>query len=81
MTIDLLKRELPAVVYNQPAIIKAMCPFAVTLSTRLTPQMWRWVVWFDEDFILLVLPKRTNKDLYNQLLDIMDKLTSDWYIL
>lgn len=81
MKLESLKKQLPAIVHNQPAIVKAECPYVMTMSHRLRPQLWHWVVYYNEDFVLLVIPKRTRPEIYNELLDIMHEYTSDWLVL
>lgn len=81
MTLNELKQQIDAVVYDRPAVIKAQCPYIMTLSQRLNPQLWRWVVWFNDDFLVLVIPYRTKPELYNELFVVMDELTASWDIL
>lgn len=81
MNLDQLKQQMPAIVRNQPAVIKALCPYVMTMSQRLRPQLWHWVVYYNEDFVVIVIPKRTRPEMYNELLDIMDAYTSDWLVL
>lgn len=81
MTLDQLKQQLPAIVRERPAVVKALCPFAMTLSQRLHPHLWRWVVYLNEDFVVFVIPKRTKSDAYHEFLDIANELTSDWLVL
>lgn len=81
MKLEELKQQIDAVVYNRPAVIKAFCPYVMTLSQMLNPQLWRWVVWFNDDFLVLVVPYRTKPELYNELFAVMDDLTTSWEIL
>ena len=81
MKLEELKQQIDAVVYDRPAVIKASCPYVMTLSQRLSPQLWRWVVWFNDDFVVLVVPYRTKPELYNELFAVMDELTTNWDIL
>ena len=81
MKLDELKQQIDAVVYDRPAVIKANCPYVMTLSQRLDPRLWRWVVWFNDDFVVLVIPYRTALDKIHELFDVMDELTTDWAIL
>lgn len=81
MKLEELKQQIDAVVYDRPAVIKAKCPYVMTLSQRLSPQLWRWVVWFNDDFVVLVIPYRAKSESYNELFSVMDELTTDWGIL
>lgn len=81
MKLDELKQQIDAVVYDRPAVIKACCPYVMTLSQRLNPKLWRWVVWFNDDFVVMIIPKRTASDVYNELFQVMDELTTDWLVL
>lgn len=81
MKLEELKQQIDAVVYDRPAVIKANCPYVMTLSQRLSPQLWRWVVWFNDDFVVLVVPYRTKPELYNELFAVMDELTTSWDVL
>lgn len=81
MKLDELKQQIDAVVYDRPAVIKANCPYVMTLSQRLDPRLWRWVVWFNDDFVVLVIPYRTALDKIHELFDVMDELTTDWAVL
>ena len=81
MKLEELKQQIDAVVYNRPAVIKANCPYVMTLSQRLSPLLWRWVVWFNDDFVVLVIPYRTKPDVIHELFQVMDELTTDWGVL
>lgn len=81
MKLEELKQQIDAVVYDRSAVIKATCPYVMTLSQRLSPNLWRWVVWFNDDFLVLVVPYRTKPELYNELFNVMDELTTDWDVL
>lgn len=81
MTLEELKQQISAIVYNRPAVIKASCPYVMTLSQRLSPNLWRWVVWFNDDFVVLVIPRGTKQDVYTELFNVMDELTTDWQVL
>lgn len=81
MKLDSLKKQLPAILRYQPAIVKAENPYVMSMSHRVRPQLWKWVVYYNEDFMLLVIPKGTKDVLYNEMLDIMHEFTSDWLVL
>lgn len=81
MTLETLKMQLNDLVYNRTAVVKADCPFAMTVAQRVTPQSWRMVVYFEEDFMVIVIPRKAKAEVYLNLLETMSSMTSDWQLL
>lgn len=81
MTFETLKMQLGDVVYNRTAVVKADCPFAMTIAQSVTPQSWRMVAYFEDDFMVIVIPRKTKPEVYLNILENMYSMTSDWQLL
>lgn len=67
--------------YNNMTVVKAKCPYVVTVYQRAEPAAFRYIKDSDIEFMVMVFPKRCNMDVAQRLFATMEQLTSDWLLL
>lgn len=67
--------------YNNLTVVKAKCPYLITVYGKADPEAIRFLKDSDVECMVLVFPKRCKMDVALRLFAIMENLTSDWLLI
>lgn len=81
MTLQELRGQFPPIIRNRTAIIKVETIYSMTVSGFLRPQLWQMCKYFEEEFMLFVIPQRTKPDIYGELFDLLEAFVDNWEVL
>lgn len=81
MTLLELRAGFPPIIRNRSAIVKVSTIYSMTVSSCLRPQLWQMCKYFEEEFMLFVIPQRTKPDIYGELFDILEAFADNWEVL
>ena len=73
--------EVETLIYSQSVVVKLLCPFTVTLAQRVPLATWKLCVYWEDEFSVWVLPKRTPADNWKPLFREADFFKSESVIL
>lgn len=81
MTIQEIMQSIDNVAYSAVAVVKVPCPYAMTVSKSCDVKSWQFVVHFDDNFMILVIPQKTHASAYAPLISAIAQFTTDFKVL
>lgn len=76
-----ITQEIDALVYSRSVIIKLLCPFTVTIAQRVPLATWKLCVYWEDEFSVWVIPKRTRIEEWQPLFREADFFKSESVVL